>query len=128
MNEQELQQKFMAFEQQINQIQEQSRAVEQAIYDMQVITSGLDELKGKVGEEIMAPIGRGIFVKAKLLSEDLTVDVGGGNFVSKTVDETKDLINGQSAKLKDVKKNLDEELEKINQEITKTMQEHQAAQ
>lgn len=125
MNEQELTQKFQVFEQQIIQFQEQLRAVEQAIYDMTVITAGLDELVGKKDEEIMAPIGRGIFVKAKLLSEDLTVDVGGKNFVNKSIPETKNLIKTQLENLKGIKKELENELDKINEEITATMMEHQ---
>lgn len=128
MNEQELNQKFMAFEQQIKQLQEQMRAVEQAIFDMQIISTGLDDLKGQVGEEMLAPIGRGIFVKAKLLSETLTVDVGAGNFVSKSIDETKAIISDQSTKLKVTQADLSIELEKINKQITTTMQEHQTAQ
>jgi prefoldin alpha subunit len=128
MNEQELNQKFQVFERQIIQLQDQIRTIDQATYDMQLITHGLDDLRGKEGEEIMAPIGRGIFVKAKLLSEDLTVDIGGQNFVKKTIPEAKELIESQSKKFKDVKKELEENLEKINQEITKIMSEHQASQ
>jgi prefoldin alpha subunit len=128
MNQEELNKKFMQFEQQIRQIQEQIGAVEQAILDMSQIKMGLDEIKGKKGEEIMAPIGRGVFVKAKLLSEDLTVDVGGKNFVGKSIDDTKKLIEEQVEKLKEIKKELEMELEKINQEITAVMVEHEQSQ
>lgn len=125
MNQEELNKKFMEFEQQIRQIQEQIGAVEQAILDMSQIKMGLDEIKGKKGEEIMAQIGRGVFVKAKLLSEELTVDVGGKNFVVKSIDDTKKLIEEQVEKLKGIKKELEMELERINQEITAVMVEHE---
>jgi prefoldin alpha subunit len=125
MNQEELNQKFMLFEQQIRQIQEQLGAIEQAIMDMSQIKLGLNEIKGKEGEDIMAPIGRGVYVKAKLLSEELTVDVGGKNFVSKSIEETKELINEQIEKLKDIKIQLEKELDKINEEITEIMLEHQ---
>ncbi len=128
MNQEELNKKFMQFEQQIKQIQEQLGAIEQAILDMSQIKMGLDEIKGKKGEEIMAPIGRGVFIKAKLLSEELTVDIGGKNFVGKSVDETKKLIEGQIEKLKGIKGELEMELEKINQEITAVMMEHEQSQ
>lgn len=95
--------------------------------DMNTISTGLGELVGKKDEEIMAPIGRGIFVKAKLLEEDLLVDVGAHNFVKKTIPEAKELIMGQVEKLKSSKKELDDELNKINDEITKTMQEFQTS-
>lgn len=125
MSEQELNAKFKMFEQQIMQIQEQLKLIEQAIFDMSTISMGLDELVGKEGEEIMAPVGRGIFVRAKLLSEDLTVDVGEKHFVKKTIPESKELISEQLDKLKDTKKDLEGELDKINEDITKTMMEHQ---
>jgi prefoldin alpha subunit len=128
MNEVELQQKFQVFEQQIMYVQDQLRVVEQAIFDMNTIYSGLDELKDKKDEKIIAPIGRGIFVKAKLLEENLLVDVGSRNFVTKTIPETKDLILDQVEKLKISKKELESELEKINQEITLTMKEFQGRQ
>jgi len=128
MNQEEINKKFMQFEQQIKQIQEQLGAIEQAILDMSQIKMGLDEIKGKKGEEIMAPIGRGVFIKAKLLSEELTVDIGGKNFVGKSVDETKKLIEGQIEKLKGIKGELEMELEKINQEITAVMMEHEQSQ
>jgi len=127
MNEQELQQKFQIFEQQIRQLQEQLRSVEEATYDMNFIKNGLDSLVGKVDTEIMAPLGKGIFVKAKLLSETLTVDVGAKNFVEKSIPETKELINNQLLKLKDVKIELESELNKLNSEITQTMMTHEAS-
>lgn len=125
MNQEELNRKFQIFEQQIMQIQEQSRAVEQAILDLTQISTGLETIIGNGDSEVMAPIGRGIFVKAKLLSEDLTVDIGGGNFVTKTIAQTKEMIGEQSEKLNGMKEELDQEMERINTELTKTMQEVQ---
>ena len=128
MDEQELNRKFQMLEQKIRQTQEQLEAVERAIFDMSTINVGIEELKGKTGEEIMAPIGRGIFVKANLVSENIIVDVGSGNFIEKTIDETKDMISGQKEKMKGFKEELEKELDLINQDITKTMQEYQSSQ
>ncbi|MEJ2267588.1 MAG: hypothetical protein P8X70_00745, partial [Nanoarchaeota archaeon] len=75
--QQELMFKFRMFEQQIKQLQQQIQAVEQGVGELSSLDIGLDELKGSEGKEIMAPIGRGIYIKAKLLSEELTVDIGG---------------------------------------------------
>lgn len=125
MKEQELNAKFQVFEKQIFQLQEQLRSVEQALFDMSIIHSGLENLKGKTGEEIMAQIGQGIFVKANLSSEKIVVDIGGKNYVEKTIDETKEMIENQEIKIKEIKKEIDQELEKVNQEVTRTMQEFQ---
>ena len=119
-NQEELMYKLQMYEQQIQQLQQQLEAVEQAIVEMTSLVLGLDELVGSKDKEILAPIGRGIFVKTKLISEDLTVDVGGKNFVKKSIPETKKLIQDQVIKLKEVKKELEGNLEEINNELTTT--------
>ena len=124
-NQEELMQKFSMYEQQIMQLQQQLEAVEQAIIEMGSLVLGLDELIGSKDKEVLAPIGRGIFARTKLISEDLTVDVGGKNFVKKSIPETKKLIEDQVMKLKEVKKELEGNLEKINEELTKTFMDAQ---
>ncbi|MEA3414266.1 MAG: prefoldin subunit alpha [Nanoarchaeota archaeon] len=121
MNQQELEQKFKIFEQQIMQIQQQLEAIEKAILDVSSINTGLEDLKGKTDKEIMAPIGRGIYAKAKLISENLLVDVGEGNFVTKNIDETKIMIKEQMEKLQEMRKMLESEMDRINKELTDTM-------
>jgi len=123
--DEEINQRFRIFEREIAQIQEQLQAIEQATLDLSQINFGLDEIPKNKDSEILAPIGRGIFVKAKIISDELTVDVGDGNYVKKTIPETKKIILEQIEKLNNMKNDLENELEKINQEITNIMQEVQ---
>lgn len=122
---QELIFKLGMFEQQIHQLQEQMEAVERGINDLGSLGFGLDELKGNIGKEILSPLGRGIFVKAKLASEDLTVDIGGKNFVRKGIHETKEIIEEQIKKLIAVKNELNDNLEKIGEDMRKALEEFQ---
>jgi len=124
-SQQELTQKFMVFEQQIQLIQQQMQAVEQALVDLENIDIGLGELVGKKDNEILAQVGRGIFAKAKLVSEDLIVDVGGKNFVKKSIPDTQKILKEQIKKLNDVKEELNKEMEKINEELTRVFVEGQ---
>ena len=119
--QQELMFKFQMFEQQIQGIQQQLQAVENAIVELTSLSLGTEELKGKTGKEILAPMGKGVFVKTKLLSEDLVVDVGGGNFVKKDIDSTKNLIGGQVKKLEGAREELNKAMEEINSQLTQTM-------
>ena len=123
--QQELMFKFQMFEQQIQNINQQLQAVEKAILDMTSLKIGLDELKGKTDSEIYAPIGKGIFAKAKLISEDLNVDIGGGNIVKKTIPETQEIIQEQINRLEEAKKELNKAMEDINNQLTQTMQKYQ---
>jgi len=125
MNDQELQIKFQIFEQQIMQLQQQLQAVEQAILELNQLSVDLEELKGKTGKEILAQIGRGIFVKTNLISEELIVDVGDKNFIKKSISETKKIILEQVGKLGNSKEELNQELENLNKEITEVFLEHQ---
>ena len=124
-SQEELMIKFQMYEQQIKQVQQQLEAIEQAIIEMNSLNLGLDELKGAKDKEILASVGKGIFIKAKILSEELTVDVGGKNFVKKDISSTKKLIEEQIKKLEEVKKDLEGSLEKINEELTKSFMDAQ---
>ncbi len=126
--QQEMMFKLSMFEQQMQQLQQQLQAVEQGIVEMQSLSMGLDELVGSKDKEILAPIGRGIFVKTKLLSEELTVDVGGKNFVKKSIPEAKKIIEEQIKKLEDVKKELNNNLANSNAEFMQMVQEAQASE
>jgi len=89
------------------------------------INFGLGELVGKTNSEILAPVGRGIFVSAKLLSEELIVDIGGKNFVKKSIPETQKVLKEQVNKLDGIREELNAEMEKINEEITNSFIESQ---
>lgn len=125
-DQQQLMLKLSMFEQQIQQLQQQLEAVEKGIIELNSLSIGLDDLKGKTNKEILAPIGRGIFVKAKLSSEDLLVDIGEGNFVKKEIPDAKKLIGEQVQKLEDIKIELNNAMENLGQELNKTFMDAQA--
>jgi len=126
--QQEIVIKFQMFEQQIRMIQEQLQAVEQAILELGSLNLSLDELIGKKDSEILAPVGRGIYASAKLLSEEFLVDIGNKNFVKKSIPETKKILQEQIKKLEKVREELNGELEKINTELTNVFMESQKMQ
>jgi prefoldin alpha subunit len=120
-DQQELMFKLSMFEQQIQNIQQQQQAVERAINELGSLVLGLEDLKGSEGKEILAPIGKGIFVKTKVLSEKLIVDVGGKNFVTKKIPETQDIIKDQVKKLEGARNELNKALEELNGQLTETV-------
>ncbi|MEK6913962.1 MAG: prefoldin subunit alpha [Nanoarchaeota archaeon] len=121
--QQELLYKFSMFERQIREIQQQIEAVERGIVDLGSLNFGLDELVGSKDKEIYAALGKGIFVKAKIVSEELNVDIGSGNFVKKNIPDTKELIEEQIGKLMQVKKELENNLQEMDKEISMMMNE-----
>ena len=125
IEEQELLYKFGMFEQQIRELQQQIEAIEKGILDLNSLNFGLDELVNGTGKEIFASVGKGIFVKGKLISEELNVDVGNGNFVKKSIPKTKQLIEEQIKKLERIRKELEHNLEDLGEELTRMMKETQ---
>jgi len=120
--QQELMIRLQLFDQQAQQLQQQYQAVEQAMIELGQLNFGLDDLKNSKGNEIMAQFGRGIFLRAKVLEEDLLVDVGGKNFVKKNIESTKKLIQEQIKKLQEIKDEIEESLRKISEEMTKMIE------
>ncbi len=123
IEQQELMYKFSIFEQQVRELQQQIEAIEKGITELSSLNYGLDELKGSIDKEIYASVGKGIFVRAKIVSEDLNVDVGDGNFVKKSISETKELIEEQIRKLEGIRRELEKNLEEIGEELTSMMNE-----
>ena len=126
--QQELYYKFAMYEKQIREMQQQIEAVENGIADLTSLNFAMDELVGNTGKEIYAPLGKGIFVKAKLISEELNVDIGNGNLVKKNIPDTKKLIFEQVKKLGGIKKELENNLDELGKEINGMMnqtQEHE---
>ncbi|HJZ19129.1 MAG TPA: prefoldin subunit alpha [Candidatus Nanoarchaeia archaeon] len=124
--QQELLFKLSMFEQQIRQVQQQINAVDEGISELEILNIGLNEIDDGKDKEIFAPVGRGIFVKAKILSEKLSVDVGGKNFVKKSVPETQEMIKRQIEKLGEIKKELDESLREITKEVEMLINENKS--
>lgn len=125
MNQEELIYKFGMFEQQMRQIQEQMEAVDKGMNDLKELSLGLEEIKGSSGKEVMAAIGRGIFVKAKIVEEELNVDIGNGNFVKKSVDETKKILEKQETRLGGIKVELNNAMSNLEKELNNLMVEAQ---
>jgi prefoldin alpha subunit len=123
--QQELFFKLSMFEQQIQNIQQQLQAVEKAILNMSSLSLDLDELKGGEGKETLSSIGRGIFAKTKLVSEELIVDVGGRHLVKKSISDTQRIIKEQIEKLEEAREELNKAMNEINKQLTDTMLEHQ---
>ena len=114
---QELLYKLGMFERNMELLGQQSQLVEKNIIDLNSLNFDMDEIKNSVGKDVLAPLGRGIFVKTKLVSDEMIVDVGSKNFVKKSVPETKKIIKEQIEKLNQVKKELENEAEEIDKEM-----------
>jgi len=119
--QQEILFKLSVLEQHTNQLQQQLEAVDQGIIELDSLDLDLNELIGSEGKEVLTSVGKGIYTRTKLLSEDLIMDVGGGNFVKKNIPKTQNIIKEQVKKLEEVKEDLNRNLELVHKEIEKVI-------
>ena len=118
-NQQEILFKLSLIEQQMQNLHSQLQAVEKGIVELETLKIGLEEFNNSKGKEIIAPLGKGIFTKAKIISDKLIVDIGNKNLVKKSVKDTQKLIVEQIGKLREAKKELDENLEATSKDAEK---------
>ncbi len=109
--------KLSMFEKNIEMLNQQLQLIEKSLLDLNSLNFGMDEIKSSVGKEVLAQLGRGIFVKTKLVSDELIVDVGNKNFVKKSIPETKKIIKEQVEKLNQLKKEMEDKIEEIDKEV-----------
>ena len=84
------------------------------VNELDAINEALEEFKSvETGTEILVPVTGGVFAKAELKdNKKLTVNVGAGTSVEKTIPETLKLVSQQS-----------EELSKTREELLTNLQE-----
>jgi len=118
-------------DQQIKQAQKQLEHFEQQVGELAVTVEALDSLKDiKPGTRLLVPLNSGIFVEAELKDNtNLKVNVGANINVSKTVDETKKLIEEQLNEIKAYREKLFIKLQTLvarAQSIERHVSEHEA--
>ncbi|HUS49918.1 MAG TPA: prefoldin subunit alpha [Candidatus Paceibacterota bacterium] len=90
-------------EQEINKFQEQLQLIEQNILELQNLQHSLQELQNTKEKQMLANLGKNIFIKTEILDKNLIVDVGNKIFIKKNIPETIKIIENQLLKLMQAK-------------------------
>lgn len=116
--EQERMVRLSILEQQARQINQHLEMLDQQIIELQLLKMSLDDLKkAEVKDEILASIGKNIFIKTALQSKELLVDIGAKTVVKRSIDETKELIDKDISSLSTTREKILEELNQLAAEI-----------
>ena len=124
MNE-ELLMKLSMLEQQANEQAEQIQAIDNQISELESLKLSLSKMEKSKGKEMLAPLGRGIFIKTEVKEEKLFVNVGSKTLVKKTPKETAEIIDNQIKEMGRVKAHLLGNIEQINQSLSGLINEAQ---
>tara|TARA_Y100000310_G_scaffold271596_1_gene286146 strand:+ start:2018 stop:2383 length:366 start_codon:yes stop_codon:yes gene_type:complete len=104
-------------QQEAQQLEQQSQIIEQNLNEMNDLKKGLEELETSEEKEILAGLGKGIYIPAEIKDKKLKVEVGKGNFVKKSIPDTKKIIEEQIEKLNQVKIQISERVNQLQEEM-----------
>src|SRR3989344_8487600 len=97
--------------------EEKLKIIEQQISELLRFEFSLEDLEKNKSREILASIGKGVFIKSDIKENKLFVDVGSGILIRKTGEETKEIIREQNKRIGEMKMQLIMEKESVDREI-----------
>ena len=127
MDQQQIMQ-FQMLEQEANKLAQQLQLIENNLSEIQDIKEGLEEIDKKETKEILANIGKKIYIPVEIKDKNLIIEIGNKKFVKKSIPETKKLIEEQVNKMNNAKQEITNKLEDLQEEANNLIQEFQKAQ
>jgi len=115
--------KLSLLQQEANKLEEQIQLINQQVSELEILKMSLEKIDKIEEKEILASLGKGIFIKAEKKENELFVNIGEGVVVKKTSKETCDIIDKQIKQLEEIKINLLSEIEKINFQLQELVKE-----
>lgn len=125
MAKEELLIKLSMLEQQANEQAEKIQAIDNQISELESLKLSLTKMEKSKGREMLAPLGRGIFIKTEIKDEKLFVNVGNKTIVKKTPKETEEIIESQIKEMQEVKHHLMHNIQEINHQLQSLVEEAQ---
>ena len=124
--EQEILQRAVMLRQQSEEVEKQLDFLKEQIAELEKFSESLKIIKENKNKEIIAPMGKGVYVKASRdEKEKLFVEVGAGILIRKTPEEAEKIIENQISKFNAVKIQLNQQLSEFAAEFGKMMEEIQ---
>lgn len=115
--------KLSMMQQQAEKLEEQIQLINQQIQELGDLRLNLDKIKEG---EILANLGKGIFVRSEIKEKKLFVNIGEKIIVRKTAEETQELIQKQILRLEEIKSQLLGEIQEVNLNLQNLIQEVKA--
>ncbi len=115
---QELQEKYAESQ----ELEEKLNLIMQQVSELEEFGKSLKDLDENKENEILAGLGKGVFISAEIKNKELFVGVGSGIFVKKKPSEAREVIKGQVLGLMKMREDLSLKIENINQGLQELMQ------
>ena len=110
-------------EQQASQFGEQLKIIDQQIHELSHLKENIIKLNELDENEMFSEVGKGIYVKGTLNKKQMLVDVGHKILVPKTSKDIQEIVESQVEKFADVKKEIAKNIDLINSEVDRLINE-----
>ena len=120
--------KLSILQQEAGKIEEQLQLVNQQIAEFEILKMSLEKISKSGREEILAPVGKGVYLRTKPLENELFVNIGANIVLKKTPKEAEKIIDSQINELGKLKEDLVGNIEKINLQLQNLVEEAQKEQ
>ena len=128
--EEQLKEKYMEYQllmQQAQQLQQNIEALEKHILNLRSLNDNLDSIsKVKTNEEMLMPLGSGLFLKGSLQdNNNILMNVGANVVVEKSIEEAKETVSKQLEEVTVVLEQMQHEVDHTNEHLHGLQQEFQ---
>jgi prefoldin alpha subunit len=120
--------KLSMLEQQAQEMKQQIESVDLQIRELESLKLSLEKLNENPSNEMLAPIGRGIFVKAELKEKDLFVNVGSNVIVKRTCNEAGEILTKQIEEISKIKRGIENNIGEIESQFLELVNENKLSQ
>jgi len=101
-------------QQQIVEFENQLAQLESKKLELQIVYEAISEVNKAKGSEMVAPVGPGVFARAKISDDEkLLVNIGANILLEKTPEEAQELVAKQMDEIDNIKKEMENELAKF---------------
>ena len=123
MSKEEILFKLSLIEQRSQEIKQQIEAVDNQVSELESMKSCFKNIENSKNKEMLANLGRGVFIKTKIDDEKLFVNVGSKIVVRKTPEEACKIIDKQIKEMNELKDEFVHNLEHLNSELSELVDE-----
>lgn len=110
-------------EQRSEEVRQQIETVEEQAKEMDALKSSLEALDKNKNGEVLANLGRGIFVKTQVGDDQVFLNVGSKTFIRKSFKDAAEIVEKQVSELGEIKHHLMHSLEDINLNLQSLVEE-----
>lgn len=127
MEQQEYFMRVQMLGQEAERIEQQIQVIEQQIAELSAVKESIKAIEtGDEKKEILANLGKGIFVKADLKNKELFINVGKDVIIKKTPEETIKVIEKETQRMMEGKSAMIARIQEIQENMQELMKEMQS--